>query len=228
MLRLLNQLSNSVKTISLSIIIVIIFILAFGSLRNQFQQLYDQNQSYLIKIDKKRIELFEGHKNGSIQDFQKEILRNKIAVLQNQREQHLNLMGILLRNNYALLTLFPIISGLTGLFAFLLLQRGWKESNIYIKSTFLTMAFLSGVTGIFPEVYQQESNLQSYTEAYVSYSKLQKKLYSYQLTAPLLDKDTLLFQDFLLQINQKEIELFDYNLDLEKREITQETFELGN
>ncbi|WP_299334619.1 hypothetical protein [uncultured Psychroserpens sp.] len=199
----------------------------FNRFKASFELLNNENVVAIKQIDKSRIDLFEKTENINLNIEQKDILRQKIHILNQQRYQYMNLISLLYKNYYALLSLFPYISGLTGVFVFIILQDGWKNTNIYIKSIFLILALLTAITGIFPEVYQQKENIDRYSSHYTKFSKVQRDIFNYNLTSPYtkLD-DTLSFNKFLLKINAQEKELIDLHFGLEKKEISKDAFEI--
>lgn len=227
MLQFLRSIPKVLKVMALSFFIILLVSISFLSLKKQFVKLNKSNSDYLVEIDANRVELFDGYSNVYLDSTNKSILQEKVKIIQKQREQHLNLMNILLQDYYAFLTLFPILSGLAGLFAFILLQNGWKGSNLYLKTAFVNVTLLSAITGIFPDVYEQESNIANYTGMYMKYSKLQKDIFNYNLTAPLYHSDTIAFDRFLIQVNDREKELIEYRLGMQKKEITKDAFDFN-
>lgn len=67
--------------------------------------------------------------------------------------------------------------------AFFLLQRGWQDSHLLLKVFFVYFAALSALAGVYPEVYQQNQNINKNLESYRNLSKIQKSIFNYALTA---------------------------------------------
>lgn len=215
--------------IALAVLAIVIgTALSFDAFRDQFVRINAPNTASLERVDSCRYALFEQHVNPGISTEEKEILRQKIQVLREQKIQYMYLLTLLYKNYYALVSLFPFLSGLTGVAIFIILQNGWKSSQPLIKAIFISLALLSAAAGIFPQVYQQEENISRYTQLHVALSRLQKDIFNYNLTGPYIGNDSLSFRDFTLQVNEEEKRLIDLHLGLEQREITQDIFDMSN
>lgn len=224
----LKKLPVWLKLLAIAIIVMAVNWYFFDTFKDKFEELNGENVVAIKQIDSSRVALFERTDNINITPAQKDILRQKVHILNQQRHQYLNLIGILYKNYYALLSLFPYISGLTALFVFVIMQDGWKTTNIYIKAIFLILALLTAITGIFPDVYQQKENIASYSSHYTNFSKIQKDIFSYNLKSPTIKvEDSTSFADFLNRINDREKELIDLHLGLEKKEISKDAFEFS-
>lgn len=218
--------SVELKIIFLSLAIVGIACFAFTSLRQQFVKLNQPAEKSFREVDAANLKLFESHTNPILKTDEKDVLRRKILIMDEQKWQYLDILVILYKNYYALLTLFPILTGLTGVLIFIILQNGWRNSNVYLKAVFMNLALLSSFTGVFPQVYQQSENISRYTDFYVRLSRMQKDIFDYNLTAPFVGKDSLGFNDFLIKLNDEEKNLIDLHLGLEQKEITKDIFEI--
>ncbi len=212
----------------LVIVIVLIGIttVAFISLKGAFGDISKSNWAMVKTIQQSNVELVQGHSTDSLSGAQLAIINKKIGILEQQKDQYLSLLKILYKNYYAMLTLFPYLSGIAAIIAFFLMQNGWKSSSAYLKTLFVVTTFLASLVGIFPEVYEQEANIKRYTNAYIQYAKIQKDLYNYSLTAPRIGDQIIYFDEFLRKINQREKTLIDLHLGLQKKEITSNVFDL--
>nr|WP_321233307.1 hypothetical protein [uncultured Psychroserpens sp.] len=227
-MELINKIPNWVRIAILSIILIAISFKAFDISKKQFVSLYNENLTKIVAIDADNYKDFVAHSNPAITTSQKELLSRKVKILSKQRHQYLDLTGILYKNYYGLLSLFPFISGLTAVFIFIIMQKGWEKTNIYIKGTFMILAFISALVGIYPEVYQQKENITRYSNVYLEYTKLQKDIYNYNQSAPFINTDdSITFKDFIIKINNKDKSLVDFYLGLEKKEISKDAFDLN-
>ena len=192
----------------LAIIIIIGIRCSFKFFTNQFVDLFKEAIDPLESAFNKNMDILKTDTfNLELTKLQREILIKKVEVIQDKKEHHLFLTRNLYKNNYTLLSLFPFLSAITGIFVFLIIQNGWKESNLYLKFGFIIFGTLTTLTGIFPDIYQQEQSIDNNLKNYVEYDNLQHEIFFYSLTAPVIRKDTILFNSFLDALNSKEKEL---------------------
>jgi len=131
------------------------------------------------------------------------------------------------KNNYALLTLFPFLSAITAILVFLIIQKGWNSSNLYLKTYFILFTTLTSLIGVYSEVYKQSSSIERHTKNYLEYTKIQKTIFNYSLTAPLLEKELIPFYQFIDQINFQENKLTTLIFSIEKKALDEEMFKFG-
>ena len=223
----LKKIPTWLGVLLLVITITSLSVKSFTIFRTKFVELNSENTASLVDVDSTNLSLFETYNNPRITHIEKDILRKKIKILSIQKARYMSLLILLYKNYYALLSLFPFLTGLSGVLVFFIMQNGWKSSNPYFKAMFMTLAFLSAITGIFPEVYQQKENISRYTNLHTKLSFIQKDILNYNLTAPYIGKDSLNFNNFLIKINEAEKELIDIRIGLEQKEITKDIFEIN-
>ena len=123
--------------------------------------------------------------------------------------------------------MFPFLSAITALFVFFILQKGWKESNDYIKAYFLLFTILTSLAGAYPEVYKQAESIELHKKSYIKYKNLQKSVFNYALTAPYFEKDTVIYSKFIDQINTEEKKLNTLIFNIHKKSLDEGMFNLG-
>lgn len=211
--------------ITISVILIIGFIIfSFIYNINLFVRISSTSLDFLDAEHTERIELTKAAASDSLSAEKVEILLKKITILENSKSHHLDLIKTLSKNKYSLLTLLPITSAITAILVFLILQKGWSNSNIYIKTYFILFTTITSLIGIYPEVYKQTESITKHTESYMKYDKLQKSIFSYSLTAPLLEKDSIGFVEFIDKVNTEERKLTTLIFDLEKKSLDKEMF----
>ncbi len=212
--------------LSLSTVIILGFTY-FGFILsiNKFESSSDESLSFFDNAFVKNLSLIEEKHSDSLNTKQIDILLEKVCIIEENKLHHLDLVKKLYKNNYGLLTLFPFISAITAIIAFLLLQKGWQSSNVYLKAYFILFTTLTALIGIYPEVYKQTESIDKNLEAYLNHKKIQKSIFNYALTAPLIEKDTIPFNLFLDDINTQEKELSSIIFGLQKKTVSKKIFE---
>jgi len=215
----------------LSLSIIIIFVLTSVGFKlsfNKFEKISTESLSFFDLAFAENIDLSKQKYSDSLSTKEIDILLKKVCVNEEYKQHHLDLVERLYKNNYALLTLLPIFSAITAIFVFLLIQKGWESSHFYIKTYFIVFTTLTALIGIYPEVYKQTDSIDKNLKAYMSYEKIQKTIFSYTLTAPLIDKKEVPFNVFLDSINTKEKELFGILFELQQKTINEDIYKLSN
>lgn len=173
----LTHFFSSDKNVALVFLSAIIWIASIGffyHFQDQFIQLNQPSKEKLRKVDREDLHLFKEHSNELLSVEEVDILWRKSIIHKTHKERYLNLLEILYKNNYALLTLIPFFTGLTALLAFSIVRSGWTTASPYLRTLFINFAFLSGLSNIYTEVYQQPENIQRFTEKFIAHSQFQK------------------------------------------------------
>jgi hypothetical protein len=215
--------------LSLSTVIILGFT-AFGFYVsfNKFKSISGESLSFFDSAFVKNASLSKEKYSDSLSTKQISILLEKVDINEENKKHHLDLVKRLYNNNYALLTLLPIFSAITAIFVFLLIQKGWESSHFYLKAYFILFTTLTTLIGVYPEVYKQTDSIDKNLKAYLSYEKIQKTIFSYTLTAPLIEKKNVPFNEFLDSINTQEKELFSILFGLQQKTISEDIYKLSN
>ena len=73
--------------------------------------------------------------------------------------------------NYGFTIFFTIFSVITGILGFLLVKKGWDNTqNFYLRASFLISFFFSSLFGIFPRVMSNEDNVKNNLAKYHLYT----------------------------------------------------------
>lgn len=200
-------------------------VVIFRITMKDFDQLKDRSYSFLE--DAYEIELAQLRKNpAGLTPGEIKILENKVLVLEKYKLHHIVIVEKLFRSRYATYTLFPLLSAISAVLTFFLIQRGWSSSNLFLKVFFVYFAALTALSGIYPEVYQQNKNIQSNLETYRALDKLQKTVFNYAVSAPVSDGVELPFQGFVDKVNIEEKKLLNpLDFAIEQRSAENEILE---
>ena len=208
--------------------ISVALIFAFRLTMNSFDELSSTSYGFLEEAYKKELAQLRDNP-AQLQETKIKVLENKVLILEDHKLHHITLVEKLFRSNYATFTLFPVLSAITAILAFFLIQKGWNDSNLFLKVFFVYFAALSALAGVYPEVYQQNKNINKNLESYRNLSKIQKAIFNYALTA---EEDSLkgenfnVFIDSISTMEQKYSNQLDFVI--EKRSTEAEIFEQLN
>jgi len=208
--------------------IVILGVIYLGFLwnLNKFEELSKASLDFFDKAYEKNAALTKKETNSFLNKEQTIILLEKISILEDNKSHHLDLAKKLYRNRYALLSLFPFLSVIAGIFGFLILQKGWGGSNNYLKIYFILFTTVSALVKVYPDVYQLSPSIDKNLDTYLGYKKIQKSIFSYSLTAPVLEKDSLQFPEFLNLVNTQEKKLLSISFDMKEQSLSKDIFDL--
>ncbi len=224
-----EKLNQVPKWIYLSISYIVILAAAyvvFIAIIDKFEALSEASLGHFKEAYDGNIALTTQQASDSLSADQKNILLRKVAIIEQNKLHHLDIVKKLYKNNYALLTLFPFLSAITAIIAFLIVQKGWNLSGPYLKNYFILFTTLTALVGIYPEVYQQEEGIEKNLGNYLEYEKIQKNVFSYSLTAPLFNKETIEFDHFIDRINMQEKQLSNIIFKVQKKSVSKSIFEL--
>lgn len=212
--------------LTVSIVLIISMVVSlFLMNRNKFEEISHKSLSFVNSAYDKNVELTKASSSDSLSTEQVDILLKKIAVIEQNKLHHIDSLKMLSKNNYALLTLLPFMSAITAVLIFLIIQKGWNETDDYLKTYFILFTVLTSLIGIYPEVYDQSNNIEKHMESYINYKKIQKTIFNYSLTAPVIEKDTLRFNQFINEVNTKEKELINLIFSIEKKSLEKDIFD---
>jgi len=215
--------------IALSIVLVmIILIISFMIMVKKFESLSTESLSYLDQAHKENVELVTKLSNTHLSETQRDILLRKVAIIEQNKLHHIKLIQLLSKNFYALLSMFPFLSAITAMLVFLIVQKGWQESDVYLKAYFILFTFLTSLVGIYPEVYNQSESIELHKKSYINFKRIQKTIFNYALTAPIIERDTLPFNEFVDRINTEEKKLNNLIFKIEKKALDKEIFDFGS
>ena len=93
-----------------------------------------------------------------------------------------------------------------------------------MKSHFILFSTLTALAGVYPDVYQQEYSIDKNLKSFENFKLLQKTIFNYASTAPILEGDSIQFPEMLDIINQREKELEKIHFGLEKKAVDKKIF----
>ncbi|AUC15872.1 hypothetical protein BTO06_12235 [Tenacibaculum sp. SZ-18] len=215
--------------ITLSILLILILVvISFKTNLKKFEELSKTYLTFLDKEYKENIQLTKTASSNFLKDDQVNILLKKISIIEVNKSLHIDLIQKLSKNKYALFTMFPFMSAITAILVFLIIQQGWSSCNNYLKAYFILFTTLTSLIGIYPEVYKQTDGISKHTKSFLDYKNLQKTIFNYSITAPIIEKDSITFDRFLDNINTQERKLITLIFDIEKKSLDKEIFNSVN
>src|SRR5258706_1038162 len=158
-------------------IIVFAFTIAFGGMvflfaswqmngkANKSMQPYIKSQEFINQyIDslKKPDHLSEKYFN---------VFKAQQKILSMRKEHYLGLSRLFFRNYYAVLIVLMLYSVVGGVVIFLLVNKGWKDSSIILKTLFLAIVMVVTFCGFFPSVFKQQWNSDENIKYYMNYTR---------------------------------------------------------
>jgi hypothetical protein len=213
-----------IKLTASIVLILMLLVLGFVVNINKFEDISKSSLGHINDAYNESIMLTKSNASDSLSLQQTNILLRKISILEQNKEHHLDIIQMMSKNKYSLYTLFPLLSAITAIFILLIIQKGWNSSKPHTKVYFVLFTTLTSLVGIYPEVYQTTDGISEHTKSYLDYDNLQKTIFSYSLTAPIVDRDTFEFVEFIDRVNSLERNLASLRFDIEKMSLDEEMF----
>lgn len=142
-------------------------------------------------------------------------------IILKHKEHHKKTFLTLYEYHFSSISLLIIFSILTGLLAFLIGQKGWKETHQTTRTLFLTCGALASFYALSINVYKQDVGINKNLDSYIQYDNLQKEILNYYSTEPnqKLDGDTLNFSDFHTYTVKRLVEINNIYLEFDKNAV---------
>jgi len=139
-------------------------------------------------------------------------------VILEHKEHHKQTFLTLYKFHFSSVSQLTIFSIITGLLAFLIGQKGWKDTNPTIRSLFLACGALTSFYALSINVYKQDIGINKNLESYIQYDNLQKEILNFCSTESHqnIKGDTLNFDDFHTYTVKKLIEINNIYLEFDK------------
>lgn len=169
------------------------------------------------------------------------VFKAQQKIMSMRKNHNLELSKIFFKNYYGVIVVLMLYSCIGGLVIFLLVNKGWKDSHIILKSLFLAIIMVVTFFGFFPSVFRQQSNFDENVKYYMSYTKgeinildqlsrLENPIFPQKPVIDTATKKVIRFEpdsvaffrtvDSLISINNKVInDLSNYILTIDAKEI---------
>lgn len=95
------------------------------------------------------------------------------TLISNYQEASKKLLITFYRNYMPNVTLFPIFTGLVGILTLIIAQQSWAKVSAGIKSLFLLFVLLSGLFGLYPDIFHQKEGIDRNLQTYFELEKMQ-------------------------------------------------------
>ncbi len=142
---------------------------------------YNESADKIVQYFSRRDSLIQVEIN-SVSDTISQIrkLKSQYKIIQETKEPYLSIAQTYGSNGYAFTMVFALISILTGVFAFLIVKKGWDNtSNFYLRAGFLLLFFFSTLSGVIQAVSDTKENTRKNMERYYFYNGLQLDIHDY-------------------------------------------------
>ena len=116
------------------------------------------------------------HKGSLIQITK---LQEQYEITEKMKEPYFYMAQKFNSYGFTFTLLFTICSIISAMFAFLVLKKGWDNTeNFYLKSSFLIFFFSTSLFGILPRVFNNKDNTKDNLAKYNYYNGLQIDIYN--------------------------------------------------
>lgn len=149
---------------------------------------------------------------------------NKINIILRNHKLHCKEVFVDLYKHHFPSTLLVIVfSVITGIFVFLIGQKGWKEVPNTVKAGFLTSAALTSFYVLSIQVFNQDEIINKNLSHYIVLDNMQKEIFNFCGTYPSVnsDGDTLFYNEFhnsimdkLISTNEIYVEFNEEHIDV--------------
>ena len=100
-------------------------------------------------------------------------IRLNASMVDNYQEASKQLLIVMYRNYMPNVTLFPIFTGLVGILTLIIAQQSWAKVSPGVKSLFLLFVLLSGLFGLYPDIFHQKEAIDRNLQTYIEMEKMQ-------------------------------------------------------
>jgi Na+/H+-translocating membrane pyrophosphatase len=101
------------------------------------------------------------------------------AVLSFFKEHHKELGRVYYSNYYSFNVVLTIATIILAILVFLIANKGWQTSDIFLKISFCTVFFISSLLGILTITLGQKENYESNFKQYLYYDKIQTNIITF-------------------------------------------------
>ena len=157
--------------LSLFVFIVYIYNLSF----------YNESANKIVQHFGRKDSLIQAEVHAIPDDsYQIKKLKTQYNIIQETKEPYILIAQTYSSNGYAFTMVFALISVLTGVFAFLIVKKGWDNTqSFYLRAGFLVLFFFSTLAGVIQAVSDTKENTKKNMERYYFYNGLQLDIHDY-------------------------------------------------
>ena len=209
-----NRIQKFLFSIPLIIISLIITLILSGTTINKFyfdkytKNAFDQKDS-IYTLNKTYVE------NEVSDTLLQSYVLHKLEVLEKRKKFKKEIFLTLYRNYFAVITLFPILAGITAILSIFVFGKGWNDSKPRLKAVFLFFAITTSIIGAFPNIYQHKQTYSINVSHYEKLDRLQQRLINCAINFEKNEDNTIKI-NCIKSIENEELETigFDFGLEL--------------
>lgn len=153
------------------------FVICFSIVNKQMQCKAAELMSPYIKSDElisKRIAAVKRPALLSEADFS--TLSVQYKIMNTRKKHYLDLAVVFFKNYYGVTVVLMLLSCIGGIVLFLIVNKGWSQTGIILKTIFTMLLVTASFFGFFPAVFKQEDNFNANMNFYLEYTKGELKV----------------------------------------------------
>jgi len=168
---------NDTNILRVTYVIFLISIISYAFMSTAYK--YRDNADIIIKSYEKRDSIIkEGVYSLKLQNPEFEQLKELYNMIAKIKEPYLYIAHTYTAFNYSFIIFFTIFSIISGILGFLILKKGWDNSDdYYLKASFLIVFFFSTLFGVLPKVFVTKENIKNNLVSYNYFNGLQLDIY---------------------------------------------------
>lgn len=169
---------RDVKIIKVSFVIIIFVVIgcAFNFTLHTYKGI---TENFKINLSKKDSIIGKVINDFSPKTSVSQQLKEQFEIIKEMKKSHIAIASYYSEYNFTFSIFFTIFTVISGVLGFLLLKKGWDNTNnYYLKSSFLIAFFCTSLFGILPNVFVNKENIKNNLHKYNVFNNIQLDIYS--------------------------------------------------
>ncbi|TAH04518.1 MAG: hypothetical protein EAZ16_05175 [Sphingobacteriales bacterium] len=158
-------------------------------------------------------------------------IKTQYITLENLKSHHKELGKVYYSNYYTFTVLLTVSTILAAVLLFVIIQKGWEDTNALIKTLFFILFAISTFFGIMSVSLSQQENYENNFKQYILYDKVQTNIISFLGTSGKYDslKNEPIIDSFIVSVNNdiKNYSQFFIKIDANKISLEDISSKLG-
>lgn len=158
-------------------------------------------------------------------------IKTQYTTLENLKTHHKELGKVYYSNYYTFTVLLTVSTILAAVLLFVIIQKGWEDTNALVKTLFFILFAISTFFGIMSVSLSQQENYESNFKQYILYDKVQTNIISFLGTSGKYDslKNEPIIDSFIVSVNNdiKNYSQFFIKIDANKISLEDISSKLG-
>jgi hypothetical protein len=172
--------NNVAKAIYLCLLIIVLTVIISAFALTTMYRMSSRLYKPIEKSNILREKFFLGDTSQKNIGYPKmQYLKMQYAVLSFFKEHHKELGRVYYSNYYSFNVVLTIATIILAILVFLIANKGWQTSDIFLKISFCTVFFISSFLGIMTITLGQKENYESNFKQYLYYDKIQTNIITF-------------------------------------------------